>query len=237
MAKISRKLRMVVRTTVAEQALAQIRELIESGEYGPGDQLPTERELAERMGISRAPIREALRSLETTGLVRSRSGSGTFVSRSTSLAGRLMLQDPSKPADLFEIRQVLEPAAAELAAHRRNEHELEILRLNHLEIVEAVDSGHRSEASFFSFHVNVAAASHNPAMLQVIKSVQDRLDETVWTPLRATEPQSGVDPRDGIRDHERILSAVDSGDGTLARDLMAEHLGNQLADLWRGEPG
>src|SRR6267378_403434 len=118
----------LVRTSrLYEQIVQQIEESILKGDLKPGDQLPAERELAQRFGVSRTAVREAVKALREKGLVEAYSGRGTFVTDGTSQAVRqsldLMLRigQQEGPKYLAELRQILEPEIAALAAKRIEE--------------------------------------------------------------------------------------------------------------------
>ena len=113
----------VRRTRLFEGVVAQLRELIRDGRLRPGQRLPSEREMAERFQVSRASVREAIRALELDGLVMIRSGAGTFVSEegfdaAVDLLARRLLAGREALADIVELRLVLEPQIAALAAQR-----------------------------------------------------------------------------------------------------------------------
>src|SRR5438876_1366084 len=114
-----------------EQVLRQLRRLIDEGELGPGDQLPAERELADRLGVSRGTVREAVQFLHALGLVEIRHGSGTFV-RSDRNALRdewrgWTRRHSETVRNLIEVRMGLESFAAELAAGRPAQRGLETM--------------------------------------------------------------------------------------------------------------
>src|SRR5918997_410669 len=116
-------LRAIKRIRIHEEVFNQIRQLIEAGRFRARDQLPSERELAETFKVSRTSVREALRALESQGLVVSRTGTGNFVADLPveSLIGplaRLLIDEKRALADVFEMRKLIEPHIAALAAAR-----------------------------------------------------------------------------------------------------------------------
>ncbi|MFC1491196.1 FadR/GntR family transcriptional regulator, partial [Nitrospinota bacterium] len=130
-------LRPVKRTRLYEDVVAQIEHLIRTKKLCPGDQLPSERELAATLGIGRASVREALRTLDSTGLIEVRSGQGAFLrnisvdpyltSLRESLSFLLDVRDETL-LELWEVRQGLEEQVASLAAQRRTDEDVEKLR-------------------------------------------------------------------------------------------------------------
>src|SRR3954468_22683121 len=126
---------------VTDEAILRIKEMILRGELAPGSRLPPEKELSERLGLSRSSMREAVKALEVIRVLDVRRGDGTYV---TSLEPRLLLEAMSFVVDLhddhsvleiFAVRRILEPAASSLAARNATEPDLEKLR----EVVASVD--------------------------------------------------------------------------------------------------
>jgi DNA-binding FadR family transcriptional regulator len=126
------ELRAVGRSKVSDAIVEQILEGIRSGAFGPGTVLPPERSLAERFGVSRGSVREAIRSLEYAGILDVRTGSGTFVAgagatKAAALRARAALVGEHSPLDLVVARRAIEPVCAGLAAMNRSQADLEDL--------------------------------------------------------------------------------------------------------------
>ena len=118
--------------TLAEQAAKELIDLIRQGSYGPGDKLPTEAELSERLGVGRNTVREALRLLVSRNIVTIRQGAGTFISEKQGVAddpfGFSMVEDRKKlNRDLIQVRVMLEPPIAALAAQNAEAGDIEKL--------------------------------------------------------------------------------------------------------------
>ena len=112
------------------QAARQVRELIQAGELRRGERLPSERELCEQLGVSRTVVREAIKMLRASGLVKVRLGVGTFIAEEPAniLEGTLNYaddQEARKISDLQQVREMLEPAAAALAAQNANPEDIQ----------------------------------------------------------------------------------------------------------------
>ena len=123
-------LKAIKKTRIYEEVVNQIHELIREGKLKAGDQLPSERELAETFKVSRASVREALRALETQGLVVSRTGTGTFVADLpiellVAPLASLLIKHKKALADIFETRRLIEPRIASLAAERVTDRDIE----------------------------------------------------------------------------------------------------------------
>jgi GntR family transcriptional repressor for pyruvate dehydrogenase complex len=208
-----------------EQIVQQIEESVLKGTLKPGDQLPAERELAQRLGVSRTAVREAVKTLREKGLVEAYSGRGTFITDGTSQAARqsfdLMVkvgQQEGSP-HLAELRLILEPGIAALAAARIQEPEIVALR----EAVAVMDGAQRDPEAYIEadldFHLALAEAVENPLILSLIDSIVGLLREQR---IRIFNVEGG--PQRGQIHHKRILEAVERHDPELARNAMRSHL-------------
>jgi GntR family transcriptional repressor for pyruvate dehydrogenase complex len=216
----------VVRTSrLYEQIVQQIEESVLNGSLKPGDQLPAERDLAQRLGVSRTAVREAVKTLREKGLVEAYSGRGTFITDGTSQAARqsfdLMVkigQQEGSP-HLAELRLILEPGIAALAAARVQEDDLIAMR----EAVAVMDRSQKNPAAYIEadldFHLALAEAVANPLILSLIDSIVGLLREQR---IRIFNVEGG--PQRGQVHHKRILDAVERRDPEMARSAMRAHL-------------
>jgi GntR family transcriptional repressor for pyruvate dehydrogenase complex len=216
----------LVRTSrLYEQIVQQIEESILKGSLKAGDQLPAERELAIRFGVSRTAVREAVKALREKGLVEAYSGRGTFITDGTSQAVRqsfdLMVKigQPEGSTDLAEVRSILEPEIAALAAERAEESDRATLR----EAVAVMDRSLKDADAYIEadldFHLALAEAAANPLILSLIDSIVGLLREQR---LRIFQVEGG--PQRGQIHHKRILEAMEKRDAKVARDAMKAHL-------------
>jgi len=216
----------LVRTSrLYEQIVQQIEESIVKGALKPGDQLPPERELAQRFGVSRTAVREAVKALREKGLVEAFSGRGTFITDGTTHAVRQSLDlmvkigQPEGSTHLAEVRAILEPEIAALAATRIQDSELATMR----EAVAVMDrSGQDPDAYIeadLDFHLALAEAAANPLILSLLDSIVGLLREQR---LRIFNVPGG--PARGQIYHKRILQAVEQHDCQSAHEAMREHL-------------
>ncbi len=216
----------VVRTSrLYEQIVQQIEESVLNGSLKPGDQLPAERDLAQRLGVSRTAVREAVKTLREKGLVEAYSGRGTFVTNGTSQAARqsfdLMVkigQQENSP-HLAELRLILEPGIAALAAERVKEEDLAAMR----EAVAVMDRSQKHPEAYIEadldFHLALAEAVANPLILSLIDSIVGLLREQR---IRIFNVEGG--PQRGQFHHKRILEAMEHRDPEMARCAMRAHL-------------
>jgi GntR family transcriptional repressor for pyruvate dehydrogenase complex len=223
--------RIVKTSRLYEQIVQQVEESILSGQLKTGDQLPAERDLAQRFGVSRTAVREAVKTLREKGLVEAYSGRGTFVTNGTSQAIRqsfdlmIRISQQEGSAHLAELRQVLEPEIAALAALRIEEQLLSTMR----ETVTYMDrSMHNPDAyveADLDFHLALAEAAGNPLILSLLDSIVGLLREQR---LRIFTVDGG--PERGQFHHKRILAAIEQRDPDAAREAMRAHLKQVLAD-------
>src|SRR6266849_4229510 len=216
----------LVRTSrLYEQIVQQIEESILKGALKPGDQLPAERDLAQRFGVSRTAVREAVKALREKGLVEAYSGRGTFITDGTSHAVRQSLDlmvkigQPEGSTHLAEVRSILEPEIAALAATRAQEADLATMR----EAVAVMDRAGQDPDAYIEadldFHLALAEAAANPLILSLIDSIVGLLREQR---LRIFRVSGG--PERGQIHHKRILEAMERRDADKAREAMKAHL-------------
>lgn len=221
-----------VRTSrLFEQIVQQVEESILNGQLKTGDQLPAERDLAQRFGVSRTAVREAVKTLREKGLVEAYSGRGTFVTNGTSQAIRqsldLMVRFNQQEGSLHlaELRQMLEPEIAARAATRVDEQLLNTMR----EAVAIMDRNLRDPDAYveadLDFHLALAEAVGNPLILSLLDSIVDLLREQR---SRIFKVEGG--PARGQYHHKKILAAVERHDPEKAREAMRAHLQQVLAD-------
>jgi len=216
----------VVRSSrLYEQIVQQIEDSVLNGTLKPGDQLPAERELAQRLGVSRTAVREAVKALREKGLVEAYSGRGTFVTDGTSQAARqsfdLMVkvgQQEGAP-HLAELRLILEPGIAALAAVRVKEEDLAAMR----EAVAVMDRAQDDPEAYIEadldFHLALAETVANPLILSLIDSIVGLLREQR---IKIFNVEGG--PQRGQLHHKRILEAMERRDAEMARTAMRAHL-------------
>lgn len=208
-----------------EKIVDQIQHSILRGTLKTGEQLPSERELALKFGVSRTAVREAVKTLHEKGLVEPCTGRGTFVTNGTSQAVRqsidLMMRIDRLHGSryLSETRQILEPEIAAIAAMRIEEPQLALMR----EAFATMDRALNDPATYIEadldFHLALAEAAGNPLILSLIDSIVVLLREQR---MRIFFTEGG--PQRGQHHHARIMEAVTKRDVEGARAAMREHL-------------
>lgn len=228
----------VVQTSrLYEQIVQQIEESVQKGTLKEGDQLPAERELAQQFGVSRTAVREAIKALHEKGLVDAFPGRGTFITagKSNSMRQSLDLILKSGDADgathLVEIREILEPQIAALAAVRADQQHLATLR----EAVGVMDKARHDVDVYIEadldFHLTLAEAAANPFILSLIDSIVGMLREQR---MRTFYVDGG--PERGQVHHKRILDAMERRDARGVREAMEAHL-RQVREDSSNSPG
>jgi GntR family transcriptional repressor for pyruvate dehydrogenase complex len=211
-------------TRIYEEIVRQIKAMIGEGRLKSGDQLPPERDLADKFVVSRTSVREALRALESLGLVEIRPGEGTFV-REVSVEALIeplalvMLSQREAIGELFEARRLLEPAIAGLAARRATPEEVsEMERILEAQAKE-IAAGRTGLQEDGQFHAAIASAAHNRAITRIVHAIMDLLtqsrEDSLNTPGRPTRSH---------QDHRRVLEAIKQRDAAAAEQGMREHL-------------
>jgi GntR family transcriptional repressor for pyruvate dehydrogenase complex len=206
--------------SVTTKAIEKIREMIATGVLGPGDRLPPELELAEKLGVSRGSLREAVRALSQINVLDVRRGDGTYV---TSLEPTELLEGLIFAVELLqargineviEVRRLLFPPAAGLAATRVTEEQLDRMRavVRELEVTEEAEqvaSLHRE------FQGIVGEATGNETLTSVLRALQLRGEH-----VRRTWLNSDPTIRDVALAHQKLLlDAFERGDGEMARSI------------------
>ncbi len=227
----------VKKTRVYEEIVVKVKNMIEKGRLQSGDQLPSERELAEVFNVSRSSVREALRSLETQGYLESRQGDGTYIARQPleSLVNPLatvIFTEKDGQIELFEMRKLIEPQLAYLAAERATPEEIVMLG-KALELQEdAYAKGESGTEVDKTFHYILAKAARNKVLLRIIDNIMDLLAES-----RDKYLQVEGRPAMSLARHREVLNAIRSGDRDLAAKVMHEHLEDIESSLFADNKG
>lgn len=210
---------------VTDEAILRIRDMITSGAFAPGDRLPPEKELSERLGLSRNSLREAVKALEVIRVLDVRRGDGTYV---TSLEPGLLLEAMSFVVDLhtdrsvleiFAVRRILEPAAAAMAALRIDDATVTSLDrlLDETHPETAVDELVERD---IAFHGEIVTASGNEYLRGLVESMSSgTVRARIWRGIT----QHGATERT-IVEHRGILDALRRGDARLAEARMLTHI-------------
>jgi DNA-binding FadR family transcriptional regulator len=209
------------------QIADQIAALIERGEYGVGQRLPPERDLAKQLGVSRPSVREALIALEVEGYVDVRVGSGVYVSGARNADPPPPLPADSGPFELIKARWLIEAECAALAAKSATKAQVRLME----EALDQMDADRQRGVMPLGadrlFHLRIAEASGNSALALVVKTLWDQRTGPLFLRL-----EHHFDTPDlwnlAIREHREIVQAIARHDATAARGAMRRHM-NQAA--------
>lgn len=212
---------------MSEVIVDKIRELMREGQLRPGNRLPPERELCELFGVSRVTMREALRMLESAGLVEIRVGArgGAFVTApSSNRVGEglsdLFTLSVISAADVTEVRMILEVGIVPLVCERATEEDLAALEKICERSEEALRAGEYTMDMSLEFHTAVAQATHNPALEMLVESFRGPILMSLQRAKDAAPEMGGR----GTKEHEQFIEAVRRRDADQASRIMREHL-------------
>lgn len=212
-----------------DKIIKQLKHLITSGHLKPGDRLPPERVLAEKFGVGRSFVREAILKLEFYGLLKTSPQSGTYVSGYSlkimdSILNDIINFNKDDFASLIETRYIMEVQAARLAAERRSEHDLNEISEAIQEYNKKVLANHTAVDEDMLFHILVARSAKNPileSMLVIIVPdlIKNIVDKNICADKRSL---------DAVEEHVRIFEAIREGNPDKAEKEMAFHLNGIL---------
>jgi len=209
-----------------ESAIEQIMELIKNNELKPGDKLSPERELAEKLSISRGSLREAFRVLESRGFIKSKPGGGRYIREIrkngySNTENIILSLEKSSILELLEAREMFEVEIVELAAQRATTEDIELIeKALDKTNKEEISNGKKTESDT-EFHLAIARASRNFVFVNIMQLHLDLLKETrekTWgIPGRREEQQE---------EHQSIFQAIKEHNGKKATEAMLKHLRN-----------
>jgi DNA-binding FadR family transcriptional regulator len=219
---------------LTDDAISQIKAMITSGELGPGDRLPREPDLAALIGVSRNSLREAVRALSMVGILDVRQGNGTYVSSMStgslleSLSFLLEFRRDSGVVEFLQVRRILEPAAAAIAARTMTPEQIDGLRASvratgvSTDITELVRHD-------LAFHSAIAVSTGNTVLASMVDTVSMPTERArIWRGLTDTDAVTTT-----IHEHVRIIEAIEAHDPELAAARTLTHISGVLEWLER----
>jgi len=213
---------------ISEEIVEQIKALISKGELKPGERIPSERDLASMLGVSRPSVREAIMVLEAMGLLESRQGGGTYVRSLTegALADPLTTMVENEPhllQALVEVRMGIESWAAYLAATRATQEEIDELAKLLKEMERQAQRGGWDPKVDSQFHYTITTATHNTLQLHVLDTIRGLFHATIELALTEFYRREGyLEPL--LAQHKAIYEAIRDRAADRARDAMMSHL-------------
>lgn len=221
---------MFEKVLLSEKVANNIKKLIIDQELKPGDKLPNEIDLAEKLNVSRSTIREAIKILISMNILEIRRGKGTFVCEKPGIAadplGVTFMNKKDLLLYLFETRLIIEPEMAALAASRASEKNIRILEEVFLKMKMDIMEGKDHTKADITFHNIIAKSTQNPIIQRIVPIINDSIVEGY---LETKDlPESGEKV---IAYHEKVLNAIKNKDAEAARNYMREHIKQGMTQI------
>jgi GntR family uxuAB operon transcriptional repressor len=222
-----------------QKLAGSIAGLITEGEFKVGDRLPSERALAERFGVSRTLVREAIIVLEIQGAVEVRGGSGIYVCApapgAVAAASAYALSPGPGPFELLRARCLIESEIASVAAENRKDSDIDRIYAALAAMREHMQDKAANEAADRLFHVRIAESTGNSVLLQMVAALWDHTKAPIWSKMEAHfhTPELRRASQD---DHQRVFNALLERDPAAARAAMRAHIERVIAEFaqaWR----
>ena len=213
----------VKRASVKDQVFEQLRDQIVSKAWPAGSKIPSENTLAQKLGVSRVSIREALQMLTSLGLLQTRQGGGTFVRAYSAevflnpLFPMLAL-DRIGLLDVLEYRRIVEKGTVALVVENAGDAEIAALEKAYTKMIQHTEDAHAFARADLEFHLALAKATGNPVIAKVTDIIKSIFSASMDDIVHA------LGTRDGIIYHGKIIAAIKARDRALAEQLMEEHV-------------
>lgn len=218
----------IMKPRYSDMIIEQIKDMIRSGKLVAGARLPTERELAEMLHVSRLPVREAIKALEATYVIENRQGDGYYIKNLSTdslvqLFGEVYgAEKEDLVNDLHEARRIVEIASVTLACERRQDEDLQLMQNSIDEFEAAVQQRRISDMISMSmdFHNNIVRATHN----QLLDKMMGCISLALVMGRRLLINTNILQYERNIEEHKAILATIRDRDAELAQELMGKHL-------------
>ena len=227
----------VTRTSLSDEIVEQIIDLIARDVLKPGERLPPERELCKKFGVGRSSLREALRSLGVMGILDGRVGEGTFVSRNNKKYLEKILQwglliDRKKVEDLIETRLMLESQTAFLAAQRATADNFEEIEEALRGMAGSIKQPEKYLEFDLQFHLVIARSTQNSILYSLLSMIRGYLQEWIKASLAdPLTPKAEMRAELSLQEHKEILRALRKSHAAATRQAMIDHILSSSVDL------
>ena len=219
--------RIFERTTLIDQIVNDVKGRIIAREFKEGDLLPSQDEMARRLGVSRVSLREAFNRLALMGLIEIKHGVGTYIKATKpeyliNSISSMIVMDQASADELLQARQLIEPVVAALAAKNATEDDLERIR----DILEAMEEEFQSgliedyREKDTQFHMLVASSSRNRILMRVVLFIRDLLPNVIYKAYGGSQTLQAS----AVKFHRQIYEAIRRRDSESARREMEDHL-------------
>ena len=221
----------IQRMSITDSVVADIKEMIMSGEYKIGEKLPTERKLCDQMGVSRTCVREAIRVLQAIGYVEIRPGKGAFVAnyqKSTDNSSLWYDVEGVKFYDFMEVRMAIETLSVRLAVERATDKQIRELREIHTSFVEATEKRDMLKMIMLDelFHTKIITFTNNQLLININKQLLER-----FRIYRGDSFTNKMVYKNAVEPHERILLCFEMRNPSSAVEEMRKHLNITTQDM------
>jgi len=213
---------------VYAQVVDHIHQLVREGELNPGDQLLSERELAESLGVSRTSVRQALGVLEGRGVIEVSPRDGAYVQKPRLEAALerlvdVLFQEREQVAYLFEVRCIIETQAACLAAERRTEADVQHLRALNRQFEAGLSHADLAFEANTNFHIGIVETAKNPLLNAIMSTLLIAMIQ-VYSKAREQSLLNITDLSKFVDEHEAIINAIEQQDTELVTRLVTKHI-------------
>ena len=215
----------------------QIMDLIKKSEFKVGEKIPSEIIMAEKFGVSRPTVREALSALEVLDIIESRAGDGTYIKDiniNSNLKSRVkeLLSSEESPHEIIEVRRSIESEVCSLAARKSNTESIEKIRraLNFM-IEENKKFGRWSVKADKNFHESIARSINNSILIRIALDIISFMNQSIWRNLREKILDDPIKSKKYLNQHKLIFKAIVSKNPEQARKEMYKHLEDLEKDI------
>ena len=232
------KIKKIERKKIFLEVVKQIMYLIKSGELKENDKLPPEIILAEKFGVSRPTVREALSALEVGGIITSKVGDGTYVkvtknfNESLEININKLINSEEIPQEIIESRKIIEPEICALVAIKANRNDKNRIRkaLNRIE-EEYKENRKWSELSDKNLHLEILYTIDNNIIVKFVSDVINLMEQNIYMNLRDKVLEDPSKAEYYINQHREIVNAINRNDSVLAKSLMSKHLNDMENEI------
>lgn len=214
---------MYEKSILSEKVAQNIRQMIIDKNLEPGDKLQNELDLTKDLNVSRSTVREAIKILVSTNVLQVRRGTGTFVSANPGISkdpfGITFIEEKDLLSHFFEVRLIVEPQMAEIAAIRGTEEEISLIRKAYEHVRNAITSGLDHTEADIEFHNQIAKSTHNPILQRIVPIINDGIIGGYAKTKDIPEAAGTV-----LIQHRNIMHAIERRDFEMAKKYMHEHI-------------
>lgn len=225
-------------TPTYKKVIEQLIEEYLSGNRAIGEKLPPERQLAEKLHVSRTALREALRYLSEMGAIQSRQGGGHYLrvahieDAKANRTSMHLASDPASTAEMLEVRRALECEAAYLAAARATAQQLHQME-TYLHDMKSASTEQEGAKADVGFHLTVVNASHNALLMQAVDGLVTQMERNIQTTRRKRFGSDASRYQTTFQEHEVIFQAISEQRQEDARQAMFTHLNRAYQEIWQ----